>query len=409
MAQDVASRAVRRRRWTASGIAVLVALLAVGAPTPGWAAPTPVPTPTPEPPLPGQGPDGEAVGGARLGSVNVQVPAGAPALPKAISARGWVLADLDSGEVLAARNAHGRYPPASTLKVLTALTLLPELTNKKQVVTCVPADVDVDGTRVGLVPKGRYTVDVLFQSMLMVSGNDAANTLARVAGGVPRTLAAMNSEARRLQAFDTHAATPSGLDGPGQLTSAYDLALISRAALARADFQRYTTQRTGRIPAQKPKYPAFEFANGNRLLYNYPGTIGGKNGFTDAARHTFVGAAKHGNRRLIVTFLYGEHRPTMVTEQVARMLDWGFSLPSSVRPVGTLVDPVDPTAAPATATASPSPSPAAASPGPAPAAGEAEAADGTGDGVPTAVLAGGIGGLVLLSWTGVAVARRRSR
>jgi len=391
---------------------VLVSLLAVGGPGPAWSAPAPAPpvaTPTPEPPLPGQGPDGTPVGGVRLGSLGVQAPLGAPPLPKNISARGWVLADLDSGEVLTVRNAHGRYPPASTLKVLTALTLLPRLTNKKQVVTCVDADVDVDGSRVGLVAAGRYTVDLLFQAMLMASGNDAANTLARAFGGVPRTLAAMNAEVRRLQAFDTHAATPSGLDGPGQLTSAYDLALITRAALRRPDFQKYMTQRIGRIPAQKPKFAAFEFANGNKLLYNYPGTIGGKNGFTDAARHTFIGAAKRGSRRLVVTFLYGEHRPTQISEQAARMLDWGFSLPPTVQPVGMLVDPVDPDAA-STASATPG-TPVPGDPAPVPPG--AVAAGGrdrgtAGSGAPAAVLAGGLLGAVALVWGGVALARRRS-
>ena len=400
---DVGSFGVRAGRVVALLVAVLVGGVAVGAAGPAVAAPkTPVPTPTPEPPL--QRPDGEPVGGRRLGSINVTVPTGAPALPAAISARGWLVADLDTGEVLAARNAHGRYPPASTLKVLTALTLLPKLKDKKKVISAVDADVNVDGTRVGLVPKGRYTVDVLFQSMLMASGNDAANALARIAGGVPSTLAAMNAEAGRLQAYDTRAATPSGLDGPGQLTSAYDLALISRAALGRADFRKYTAQRTGRIPAQKPKYAAFEFANGNKLLYNYPGAFAGKNGFTDAARHTFVGAAKRGSRRLVVTMLYGEHRPTNIAEQCGRMLDWGFALRPTVEPVGTLVDPVDPSGIP-TPTAGPAPGTPSAPPSP-----PAEASTDTGSSTtPTVLLAGGIGAIVALAWTGVALTRRRTR
>ena len=233
------------------------------------------------------------VGGNRMGTVGLALPAGAKPLPKDISARGWVIADLDSGDVLAARNPHGRYPPASTLKWLTALTLLPKLDKRKRVV-CSYADVDVDGTRVGLVQYGRYSVDLLFQAMLMASGNDAANALARVAGSVPSTVAAMNATARSIQAYDTHAATPSGLDGPHQLTSAYDLALIGRADLARADFRKYTAQKLGTIPAQGTKYHSFQFANDNKLLYNYPGAFGGKNGFTDAAHHSFIGAAKHG-------------------------------------------------------------------------------------------------------------------
>lgn len=378
-------------------------MLALAGTGPAWAAPAPRPTatPTPEPPLPGAGPGGEAIGGRRLASRGVVLPPGAPRLPKGLTARGWVLADLDSGDVLAARDAHGRYPPASTLKMLTALVLLPRLQDRRRVVSCTDADVDVDGTRVGLVPRGRYTVDVLFQSMLMASGNDAATMLARVAGGVPRTLAAMNAEARRLKAFDTHAATPSGLDGPGQLTSAYDLALITRAALGRPDFRRYTAQRRGRIPAQKPKYAAFEFANNNRLLYSYPGAFGGKNGFTDAARHTFVGAARHGRRQLVATFLFGEHQPVPLTEQAARLLDWGFALRSALSTVGTLVAPGDPAASTA-------PTPSAGPNAPTGASPAAAAAGGSGGGQPVLPIVGGLGAAVVLVVAGVAVSRRRA-
>lgn len=386
--------AVTRIPVLAALVAVLVSGLAAG---PAWAVPTPVPTPTPEPPLPGQGPDGVAIGGRRMASVNVTVPTGAPALPRDLSARGWVIADLDGGEVLAARNAHGRYPPASTQKWLTALTLLPQLPDRSRKIACTDADVNVDGTRVGLVGGGHYTIDLLFQSMLMASGNDAANALARIAGGVPRTLVAMNAEAKRLQAYDTHAATPSGLDGPNQLTSAYDLALVARAALARADFRKYTGQRLGTIPAQSTKYHAFQFANDNKLLWNYPGAFGGKNGFTDAARHSFIGAARHGDRRLVVTMMYGEHKPTNIAEQAGRLLDWGFAL-RRVEPVGQLVAPVDPAAAPTPASAGSRPALVpAAGPGPS-----------TGGGPPVALVATGIAVVVALGWGGVAVARRRN-
>jgi D-alanyl-D-alanine carboxypeptidase (penicillin-binding protein 5/6) len=346
--------------------ALLVCLLTVPFAGPAAAvpavAPAPVATPTPEPPLPGQGPDGQPVGGARMGTIGLALPSRARPLPKDISARGWVIADLDTGDVLAAHNAHGRYPPASTLKWLTALTLLPKLDKRKRV-TCTYADVAVDGTRVGLVENGHYTVDLLFQAMLMASGNDAANALARVAGSVPSTVAAMNATAKEIQAYDTHAATPSGLDGPKQLTSAYDLALIARADLSRADFRKYTAQKLGTIPAQSARYRAFQFANDNKLLFNYPGAFGGKNGFTDAAHHSFIGAAKHGNRRLIVTMMYGEHKPDNISFQAGRLLDWGFALPRTAAPVGTLVSPAAAEATPTpAATASPSPTAAAARP-----------------------------------------------
>jgi len=394
---------VRSVRTAAAVAAVLCCLVAVGATAPALAsapAATPVPTPTPEPPLPGQGPGGQVVGGPRLGTVGFALPAKAKPLPKGISARGWVIADLDTGDVLAARNPHGRYPPASTLKWLTALTLLPKLDKHKRVV-CSYADVDVDGTRVGLVQNGRYSVDLLFQAMLMASGNDAANTLARVAGSVPSTVAAMNATARSIQAYDTHAATPSGLDGPHQLTSAYDLALIGRADLARADFRKYTAQKLGTIPAQGTKYHSFQFANDNKLLYNYPGAFGGKNGFTDAAHHSFIGAAKHGDRRLIVTMMYGEHKPDNISAQAGRLLDWGFALPRTAAPVGSLV------AAAGTAGTPSASAPAPASGSPAAAAAHRDAA---GSGNPTSAIALLLAAAlaVLLGALAVRVVRRRA-
>jgi len=394
---------VRSVRTAAAVAAVLCCLVAVGATAPALAsapAATPVPTPTPEPPLPGQGPGGQVVGGPRLGTVGFALPAKAKPLPKGISARGWVIADLDTGDLLAARNPHGRYPPASTLKWLTALTLLPKLDKHKRVV-CSYADVDVDGTRVGLVQNGRYSVDLLFQAMLMASGNDAANTLARVAGSVPSTVAAMNATARSIQAYDTHAATPSGLDGPHQLTSAYDLALIGRADLARADFRKYTAQKLGTIPAQGTKYHSFQFANDDKLLYNYPGAFGGKNGFTDAAHHSFIGAAKHGDRRLIVTMMYGEHKPDNISAQAGRLLDWGFALPRTAAPVGSLV------AAAGTAGTPSASAPASASGSPAAAAAHRDAA---GSGNPTSAIALLLAAAlaVLLGALAVRVVRRRA-
>jgi D-alanyl-D-alanine carboxypeptidase (penicillin-binding protein 5/6) len=394
---------VRSVRTVAAVAAVLCCLVAVDATAPALAsapAATPVPTPTPEPPLPGQGPGGQVVGGTRLGTVGLALPPKAKPLPKDISARGWVIADLDTGDVLAARNPHGRYPPASTLKWLTALTLLPKLDKHKRVV-CSYADVDVDGTRVGLVQYGRYSVDLLFQAMLMASGNDAANTLARVAGSVPSTVAAMNATARSIQAYDTHAATPSGLDGPHQLTSAYDLALIGRADLARADFRKYTAQKLGTIPAQGTKYHSFQFANDNKLLYNYPGAFGGKNGFTDAAHHSFIGAAKHGDRRLIVTMMYGEHKPDNISAQAGRLLDWGFALPRTAAPVGSLV------AAAGTAGTPSASAPASASGSPAAAAAHRDAA---GSGNPTSAIALLLAAAlaVLLGALAVRVVRRRA-
>jgi D-alanyl-D-alanine carboxypeptidase (penicillin-binding protein 5/6) len=149
----------------------------------------------------------------------------------------------------------------------------------------------------------------------------------------------MNAEARRLGAYETHAVTPSGLDAPDQFTSAYDLALIARADFARDDFRRYITTERAQIPAQPPQDPhGFQIQNHNQLLYKYPGALGGKTGFTDLARHTYVGAAQRNGRRLVVTLLGAEARPLPGWRQGAALLDWGFALPADAA-VGRLVAP----------------------------------------------------------------------
>jgi D-alanyl-D-alanine carboxypeptidase (penicillin-binding protein 5/6) len=334
----------------------MISLALAGAPVPAGlagSAPDAVPCPivhvTPNPPapapspMPTHGPDTPVVGGPQMATTGLAVPPGSPALPGVISATSWVVADLDSGAVLGACAPHAFGAPASVQKLLLAATVLPKL-DPAQVVTITPTDLDFEpgSSAVGLILGGQYTVETLWLGLFLNSGNDCAQTLARLGGGdrgIPGTIADMNAEALRLGALETHAETPSGLDGPGQATSAYDLALISRADFARADFQRYDSALTAQIPPEPPKDPhGYQIQNDNTLLTQYPGAIGGKVGFTDIARHTYVGAAQRNGRRLVVTMLGAEHLPQRTWMQAAAMLDWGFSLPADAS-VGRLVNP----------------------------------------------------------------------
>jgi D-alanyl-D-alanine carboxypeptidase (penicillin-binding protein 5/6) len=275
----------------------------------------------------------QVVGGSGLATHGVVVGAGAPALP-ATAANGWLVADLDTGEVLAARNPHGRYAPASTLKVLTAETLIPNLDPTKLVAPTWD-DVNVDGSKVGIVQKMRYTVKDLFTAMLVVSGNDAANTLATANGGVPKTVADMNAEARRLNALDTHATNANGLDNPRQLSSPYDLALIAREAMKNDAFRGYVSTKRYYLPA--PGKKTIYLASHDKLLWNYDGAIGIKNGYTVKARATFVGAATRNGHTLIVTLM--RTNPHYWPEAAA-LLSWGFKAEAAgTASVGQLVDP----------------------------------------------------------------------
>ncbi|MGN6636009.1 MAG: D-alanyl-D-alanine carboxypeptidase family protein, partial [Oryzihumus sp.] len=170
-------------------------------------------------------PSRSVVGGEALGRPGVIVdrPAGVPA-PPAMPCGSWLVADLTTGEVLAAKAPHARFLPASTLKTLAALALIPKV-RPETMVMATREDANADGTRVGIMPGTAYRAGTLFQAMLMASANDAVYALASANGGRPRTLAEMNAIARHLGALDTLAVDPSGLDGPGQTSSAYDLAL----------------------------------------------------------------------------------------------------------------------------------------------------------------------------------------
>jgi D-alanyl-D-alanine carboxypeptidase (penicillin-binding protein 5/6) len=297
------------------------------------------------------------VGGERLHTRGVVAPDGAPP-PPGVSAPGWLVADLGTGDVLAARDPHGRYYPASTLKTLTLLTLLHRLP-PDQVVTATDDDERVEGTRVGLVKDGQYPVQLLFQALVLGSGNDVANALARANGGVEPTVAQMNETARSLGAYDTVAGTVSGLDVAGQSSSPYDLALFFRALLADQAAAAVLSTPKIQIPPEAGK-PGFELDNEDPLLRDYAGDLGGKNGFTDAARHTFVTAADRSGRRLVVSVMGVDRQPGVDEyDQAAQLLDWGFGLPPGTAGVGTLVTAADLTPAPTPAAAAASARPAA--------------------------------------------------
>lgn len=294
--------------------------------------------PRPSPPAHEQ----STVGGEGLATKGLAVPDGAPKLPGNTTATSWLVADLDSGEVLGACGPHEYATPASVQKLLLVATMLPKL-DPKQVVTVTQEDLEIEAgsSAVGLQRGRKYSVELLWLGLLLQSGNDAANVLARIGagtGGAKAGVAAMNAEAQRLGAYETHAVTPSGLDGKGQFTSAYDLALIARTCFDMPDFRKYATTMRVQMRSQSSGDKGFQIQNENKLLTEYQGALGGKTGFTTLARHSYVGAAKRGDRRLVVTLLGAEATPLRGWQQGAALLDWGFSLPRGAS-VGQLVTP----------------------------------------------------------------------
>lgn len=239
----------------------------------------------------------------------------------------WIVADLDSGQVLAEGDGYAAHPPASTIKVLLALTVLDEVDLDSSVVATAD-DADVECSCAGIEAGHSYTARQLLDGLLLVSGNDAANTLAELLGGPGEAVAKMNAKAESVGATNTHASTPSGLDGDGGpgWTTPHDLAAIFRAALANPVFAGITGARSAMFPGG-PGGAEVPIVNSNELLERYPGAIGGKTGFTNAARKTYVGAADRDGRRLVVAMMYGliQSGGPSYWDQAAALLDWGFA------------------------------------------------------------------------------------
>src|ERR1700677_4045217 len=177
-----------------------------------------------------------AIVNAATASADSMQPIGSLPVPRG-PAQTWIVADLDSGQVLAGRDQDVAHPPASTIKVLLALVALDQLNLDSTVVADV-ADTQVECNCVGIKPGRTYTARQLLDALLLVWRNDAANTLAQMLGGPDATTTKMDAKAASLGATDTHAATPSGLDGPGGsgASTAHDLAVIFRAAMANPVF-----------------------------------------------------------------------------------------------------------------------------------------------------------------------------
>lgn len=308
----------------------------------------PPPVDTSERPLPGQptpGPMPEPatpIGGPRMAECGVIVPQGAPAAPADINAESWLLEDLDTGAVLAAKDPHARERPASLIKLLLSLVVTREL-NPNSSITATQDDANQPPTRVGIRPGASYQVTQLIDALLMKSGNDVAYALATALGGLPAATQKMDALAYQLGALDTRAATPSGLDGPGMSASAYDIGVIFRAAMTNKIISTAVQTRTLTLPASNGQ-PAVQVTNENSLLMGdyspkYPGEIGGKTGFTTDAQHTYADAASQNGHRVALIMMRNSNNLPNVYKNAKELLDYGFQLDEAkLPPVGQIVD-----------------------------------------------------------------------
>jgi len=253
--------------------------------------------------------------------------------PRGVKAKAGILADAATGQVLWSSGGNMERPIASITKVMTALIVIGagNLNRKIRVPKSVIAYVTKYGANsAGLVPGQVLTAGELLHALLLVSACDAAYTLATAYGpGLPAFIAKMNATAARLGLTHTHFTSPDGLPYPTE-TSTYstpaELLKLGELAMRSAAFRSIVGERFYNLP-KGDGHGHYWWGNSNELIGYYPGAIGIKTGFTDAAGHCLLFEVVRGGRTLIGVVLGSPPTgPAAGAQDAAKILNWGFSL-----------------------------------------------------------------------------------
>ena len=242
-----------------------------------------------------------------------------------VEAGSAVLMEKETGAVLYEANAHDKLEPASVTKVMTLLLVMEALDagriQKEDLVTVSARAASMGGSQVYLKEGEQMTVDDMLKAVAVVSGNDAAVALAEhIAGSEEGFVALMNQRAAELGMADTNFVNCTGLPAAGHLTSAYDIALMSRELILRhPDIRTYTT-----IWMDTLRNGQFQLANTNKLIRFYEGATGLKTGSTDSAGYCLSATAERDGMELIAVILKSPTKDTR-TAAATSLLNYGFS------------------------------------------------------------------------------------
>jgi D-alanyl-D-alanine carboxypeptidase len=231
-----------------------------------------------------------------------------------------VVVDLDANQVLWAKDDRSRRAPASVAKLMTAMVAVDHASLEQQVT--VPAEAtQVEPNWMGVGAGEVLTVGELLYGLLLDSGNDAAETLARTLMARPAFLAEMNAKAARLGMRSSHFANPSGLDDPELYSTAYDLAVMAGHLIDNYPGLVAITAAAERSIPATPTHKAFAPYNLNGLVRRYPGATGMKTGYTDDAGGCLAASASRGDRRLVAVILNSD----AFGGDAVKLLDYGFT------------------------------------------------------------------------------------
>lgn len=253
------------------------------------------------------------------------LPTTADAVELPLTSRAALLMEKTTGQILFAQNEHEALEPASVTKIMTLLLTMDAIDSGAlsydDVVTVSANAAGMGGSQVFLAEGEKITVEELLKSVCVSSGNDAAVALAEKVSGVTELFVEqMNNRAKGLGMDDTHFVNCTGLTAKGHVTSAYDIALMSRELLTRhPDIRRFTTIWTDTI-----RGGAFGLANTNKLIRFYDGATGLKTGYTTSAGYCISATAEREGMELIAVIMKGETADKRNTDAKA-LLNYGFS------------------------------------------------------------------------------------
>ena len=252
-------------------------------------------------------------------------PVQAQAAELPIQSRAALLMEKTTGQVLYAQNEHEQLEPASVTKVMTLLLTMEAIDSGTigydDVVTVSAYAAGMGGSQVYLAEGEQITVEELLKAVCVASGNDAAAALAEeVAGVSDRFVEKMNQRAAELGMNDTHFANCTGLTAEGHVTSAHDIAVMSRELILKhPDIRRFTT-----IWMDTIRGGAFQLANTNKLIRFYDGATGLKTGYTASAGYCISATAERDGMELIAVVMKGPDRDTR-NNDAKTLLNYGFS------------------------------------------------------------------------------------
>lgn len=265
-------------------------------------------------------------------STALAVPSSGSNWPKgpSVNAESAIVMEASTGLILYAKNIDTKQYPASTTKVLTTLVAL-ENSSLNEVVTFSHEsifDVELDSSRIGIEEDEELTMQQCLYGIMLESANEVSYAVAEhIGGSIDNYATLMNETAARLGCKNSHFTNPHGLPDDNHYTTAYDLALITKAAMQNETFRKITSTRTYQIPPTNIKNETRYLRNHHRFIlrqdYFYNDCIGGKTGYTNKAKYSLVSIAKRGDMELICVVMKDDTFEHQYTDTQA-LFNYGF-------------------------------------------------------------------------------------